>query len=383
MEESTTTPQETAVFVRPSSLAQCASCPGSFFMESGIPEESSEAAEEGTRLHAALANAVVKGALDTDGFDIEQSVCLQACWDVLQKELDDFPANSDGINCDAEVPLEIRDKDGQFLTRGTADIVIADNTGRVVIIDWKFGRGEVIEARRNLQLAAYAAGAMQLFHASSCRSVVVQPRLGRVTDFTYTNLNGILDTISGIVKAATEDGEMVLNPSESTCRYCRAKSCCPAFMRSFRSVERVSQLPVLKSLQPEKLAALYTAGQSVKKWIDGELSQAMTKYLDEHGELDGYKWQEVQGRKEVADIQGLADAFGEVLTPAQFRSACKVSLSSLLEVSMPSLQAKCKSEGGKGTKSEAKVFFEKLSESFVVRGKPSRRIVRVTSTEGK
>jgi len=359
-------------FVRPSSLKQAMLCPGSHYMQKGLPETTSEAAEEGTKLHAVLAEGIVKGVLPLEGLTSEQTEAVFACWDVFSEESGRYGEDK---TCDAEVHLVLNGGDGEYITEGTADVVIRDKD-RVTIVDWKFGREKVAQASENSQVACYAAAAMKTYGVSECRAVIYQPRINSLSFYTFTNADAIARFIGNVNRNATDASlPLSLCPSEEACRYCRAKNSCMAFQRAFNSV---TIRPDLSAIDPSRLAHFYEVGQMVKKWIENDLEKAMGAYLDEHGSLEGYEWKEIQGRREVTDIQGLADVVSELCTKGDFIDACSVSLTKLYEKCESTLQSIDKNNGGKGTKKDAKASFEAMTAPFVGRGKPSRRIVRNT-----
>ena len=178
----------------------------------------------------------------------------------------------------------------------------------------------------------------------------------------------------GEVSRAAMGDTLVLRPCPEACTYCAAKGVCPAFRRTMTQL--APRDGGLSSLAPADLASLYEKGQMAKKWIDGELAAAMSAYLDEHGELDGWQWQEVQGRREVEDVAGLREVMSEVLSSSDFEKASKLSLSALQEIGVPRIQILAKNGGEKITRTEAKKRFDLLASPYIVRGKPSRRIVR-------
>ena len=358
-------------FIRPSSLQRVYHCPGSWSMCQDIPDTESDAQAEGTLLHERMAFAVVSGILNTEGLDTEQAVALDYCMKCLSDVMAEI---GEGAIADPEVPLVLHDGEGGVLTRGTCDCVVRSPDGsRVAIIDWKFGRNEVIDAAKNFQLAAYAGGAMEVYGVSECKAFVCQPRLCRTTSFTFEGLPSVVFAIGEVSRAAMGD-TLVLRPCPEACTYCAAKGVCPAFRRAMTQLAPTDG--GLSSLAPADLASLYEKGQMVKKWIDGELAAAMSAYLDEHGELDGWQWQEVQGRREVEDVAGLREAMSEVLSSSDFEKASKLSLSALQEIGVPRIQILARNGGEKITRTEAKKRFDLLASPYIVRGKPSRRIVR-------
>ena len=63
----------------PSSLDRMSLCPGSYFMQQGMPREESENADEGTMLHDRVATG------DLSGLTAEQEEMVRTCLDRLEE----------------------------------------------------------------------------------------------------------------------------------------------------------------------------------------------------------------------------------------------------------------------------------------------------------
>ena len=146
----------------PSKLEQYRICPASYFMQKGLPDTTSAAAEEGTLLHAALAK------FSADGLNSEQTEVFESCVNYL----DSLTTGTGNDEIITELPLTIKDG-SEVLTTGTADVVIYNSDmHEVSIVDWKFGYTPVMSVMNNIQLATYAVGAMQKYGVSTCKAHV-------------------------------------------------------------------------------------------------------------------------------------------------------------------------------------------------------------------
>lgn len=122
---------------------------------------------------------------------------------------------------------------------GTADVILRSHTERKVwVIDFKFGR-MLVEAEGNTQLAVYALGAALRFpEAEKFHSVIIMPKWQgspyafQVAELWWDEL--LLDFASRLVAAAlaNRNAKPVTGPH---CRWCSARSICPA-------VEKLRQL---------------------------------------------------------------------------------------------------------------------------------------------
>lgn len=351
--------------LRPSQLQQYAACPGSYRMQLGIPEETSPDAEEGTRLHRAVATG------DTEGLDAEQTALVDECREFLARLVD--KTGLDQVTY--EQPLTVRALDGTELTHGTADILMR-STKRpelCVVVDWKFGRVPVEDTDTNLQLAAYALGAMQLTGADTCVAHIYQPRLRRYVWHEFRSPAAIDANIRAVVRAATS-GPMVLNPGEEQCRYCRAKNECPAFRRMTTAVATVAQDSNALS-DPATLAKWYSNALAVRKYCDA-IEKAMKDYLDQHGECGPYRWKETAGRREVDDISNAFSALSDILTQSQFLDCCTVAVGKLEDAVVRRLQAQAQAKGGKLTERDAKTQFAAMMDGIIRNGTPTRKVVK-------
>lgn len=331
-------------------------------MQLGMPYETSPEAEEGTMLH----DRIAKGG-NTDGLDVEQAGAVEACMEFLMDAIRDSGLGTATF----EQPVEVKRTDGTLLTKGTCDVLLTGKGDTCAVIDWKFGRVPVTDASSNLQLAAYALGAMQLIKAKSCTVHVFQPRIKRHTCHTFTKPEAIAANIDKVIRKATGD-PLILNAGEA-CRYCKAKGICPAFRRTSDALALVCENAQALAT-PETLADYYQKAQIVKRFCT-QVEDAMKAYLDEHGECAGYRYQEIAGKREVNDICGVAFALSDILTNSEFLDCCTASTSKLEALFIEKAVAAASVKGEKLTKKDAKARFEETTKDFIQRGTPTRRIV--------
>lgn len=132
-----------------------------------------------------------------------------------------------------EVAVPIDHITGAPGAKGTADaLLLARDESELVVVDFKTGRGEVVEAERNSQLMMYAAGALELvrqidFQPAALRLVIVQPRVGPPSEWTCTVAE--LDAFAEQARqAAARYGTGEATPGEKQCRWCSQKATCAA-----------------------------------------------------------------------------------------------------------------------------------------------------------
>ena len=152
----------------PSRLEQLRICPGAHIMQQGLPDVETEWSKEGTLLH----NAVATGNLD--GLNDEQKETVEKCLNFL----DSLVHEDDEVL--VEQKFSVFDTDGSELTFGYLDLCIFNqDTGELIVVDYKFGYIPVKDVDKNIQLATYALAAMQRYGAKKCKCYVFQPRIHR------------------------------------------------------------------------------------------------------------------------------------------------------------------------------------------------------------
>ena len=344
----------------PSRLEQFRLCPGSYYMQQGLPEEESEWAAEGTRLHHAVAMQNV------DGLNDEQATAVQKCLDLL-KELS---TPEDQITFEQQVT--VKDADGTLLTEGFVDAIIWNpNTKKLIVVDWKFGYNPVKDVSGNIQVASYAAGAMQKFKVSQCEAYVFQPRIFRKSRYLFTNEEAIVANIRSIIHKA-KSRDLVLKAGEDACRYCRARLNCPAFRLNFQRLSAckpdydLSDIPTLVSL--------YEASKEAKSFI-AEVESAVKKVIEDKGRCGNYVFQTAEGAREVKDLNALYATVKDYLTPQEFNSVCKITLGKFETALAEKLIAEAAARGEKLTKTEAKSRCYAMISPLITRGNPTKKIV--------
>lgn len=244
----------------PSGAKRWLNCPGSLAMEAGIPDRSSEFADEGTAAHF-LASECLEGEHDAKFF-VGRRILVgerETMWTELaansaasiftadadmcrevQKYIDAVREAAQGGELHVEQRLAIFGGaiPGQF---GTSDVVIVAPK-EIHIADLKFGRGVQVYAEENEQLMLYALGALDEFdllgEIETVRMTVHQPRLNHVDSWTCSveHLRAFEQRAIAAGKLALDIAETgaeyvmtkQLNPGPDQCRFCKAKATCPA-----------------------------------------------------------------------------------------------------------------------------------------------------------
>ena len=210
-------------------------CPPSATLEAGLPESSSQAAEQGTVAHA-LAEWKVRRALH----DAPSTKPVSSWHDEQMDTLtDDYVAfvqerlrDARQACADPQVLIEQRLDFSHVVPGGfgTGDcVIIAEPV--LHIIDLKYGQGVMVEAEHNPQLMLYALGALNafgsLYDITEVAVTIFQPRRSNVSTWTIP-VAELEAWAEQVVKpraalAARGDGEFA--PGE-WCRFCKLAPTC-------------------------------------------------------------------------------------------------------------------------------------------------------------
>jgi len=305
-----------------SSLARYAACPGSWRLEKDLPEgETSEDAARGIRIHHALAEGKIDLLTDDEERDIACRCVGQ--YDYILASLADF------ISGDQKYLVESRmwyKKDWS----GQVDRIHFTNPSSALVVDWKTGRVGTDSAETNLQLRGYAVLVKNHFpHLTEIRVAMIQPLAGNPTMVCYTeeDLKMAENEIQTIF-LRLEDPEAELNPTPEGCKYCKAKSICPALRDQTLKLAQVSEKAIVSELSNRDISYYLKASKPVESFIS-ELEKEAKKRLSEGQEIEGCELTPGRMTRDVTDAQAVFGRIGDKITTEAFVECCKLSLPSL------------------------------------------------------
>lgn len=351
----------------PSRLDRIKLCPGSWKMEKGLPQEApSPYAEEGRMLHERVATGNLEGLTD------EQKSAVESCIEFRDKLRAEYESVYKWGKADVLSEFHVVVHDGQdVITEGTADTIIyKDGLKKAVCCDYKFGFTPVKEVSYNLQLAAYAAGVMEDFDVDEVECHVFQPRIFAHSSYTFRKREAIIENIKAIIAAAKADA-MILNPTEDSCRYCRARLQCPAFRTIFqgRDADDLKRLDT-----PDKIAEEYAKTRLAVAWAK-EVEEMLKAVIERDGKCGKYQFKVSEGSRQVKDINAAYERVKELLTFGEFNGVCSVSVGKLETLVAAKIRAQTEATGGKITLADAKKAACALYEDLISRGTPSKTVV--------
>lgn len=301
-------------------------CTPSARLEADMPSTDSAAAQEGTLAHEMCElkvrnyfypqelskrslNAKLKKLRESELYDPEMDGYTDDYLQYIKEQA--IKRGKDGLHVVIEKRVDFSDivPDGF----GTADCILI--TGETLhVIDFKYGKGVAVSAEDNPQLILYAIGAFNaygfIYPIRAVELHIVQPRISNTNSFVMTVAH-LSDSELWLRERAelAYKGEGYFAPSESSCRFCRARSRCRA--RAEHNVQMafgsIGKLPPL--ITNEELAAYIEQGEDVAKWLSDLKEYALSACL--RGEdIPGYKAVEGRGRRAWTDE---AEAFKAIV----------------------------------------------------------------------
>jgi len=194
---------------------------------------------------------------------------------------------------------------------GTADcLVLAGDT--LHVIDYKHGKGVVVDADHNPQMMLYALGAMDelslLYRFKSVHMVIVQPRVNNISEFTMT-ADELRDWGESVVKPKAEAAVSGKGEFEAGdwCRFCRAKQQCKTRYESNDSL-----YPELSAQHDPRLITLDELGEYLRRgrdmaaWLEDMKEYALSEALA-GADVPGWKAVEGRGSRVFTDTDEAVD----------------------------------------------------------------------------
>lgn len=296
-------------------------CTGSPLLEKEFPDSTSVYAQEGTLAHElcelklmAYTGEITKRKLTSMKNRLMKSELWQPEMDSTSETYLDYIKD---ITMSYTVkPVILTEKRVDFSRYvpegfGTADcLILAGDTLHVV--DYKHGKGVVVDADHNPQMMLYALGAMSelslLYRFKFVHMTIVQPRVNNISEFTMT------------ADELTEWGEKVVKPKAEAamsgngefeagdwCRFCRAKQQCKTRYESNDSL-----YPELSAQHDPRLITLAELGKYLKRgkdmaaWLEDMKEYALSESLA-GADVPGWKAVEGRGSRAFTDTDEAVD----------------------------------------------------------------------------
>lgn len=329
----------------PSAAARWLTCTAAPTLEAQFPDESSVYADEGSFAHklaeleagkalklttAAKYKRAVEGLSKNATYNAEMHECAKGYADHIKSIFKKEKAKTPDAFAELEVKLDL----SSFIPEGfgTADcIIVSDN--KLYVIDFKYGKGVRVSAEGNAQMELYALGALELYGAlydiETVSMTIIQPRLGSV-ETAERKAEDLYAWAESTVKPAAEtafNGPGEFCPSESACRFCKAKSACPA--RAKHYIDLFDETPEPKVLTAEEAGEILTKAAGMKVWLS-DLEAVVFSALAAGEPVSQWKLVEGRSNRKYTDEDKVAKAlFSAGLTEDQVYTRKLVPITSV------------------------------------------------------
>lgn len=236
-------------FLSPSGAPAWMRCNAKPFREEGLPDNGSDASNEGTAAHFLLEQCLIQG-VDADKFTgcsiaVGDTVEFHTSgkWPVgpemtreIQKVLDLARSDAEGATIYSEQVLPISQFTGEEGATGTCDMIVV--RGRTLRVrDLKYGRGVQVFAEGNEQLLIYGGAALDEFdllgEVETLELCIDQPRLNHYDMWTISVADAkvLLEKIrqTADLILTTEPETLAAEPGDKQCKFCKAKATCEEY----------------------------------------------------------------------------------------------------------------------------------------------------------
>lgn len=261
-------------------------CPASVPLSTDVVQSTSFYAEEGTCAHE-LAEYCLEHELDAvHGVGLEFNG-IQATLEMAEAVQVYLEAIRSRCTDDTELIVEEKfyldwiDED----LFGSNDCCIVDHAkGKITILDYKHGRGKVVEAYENPQLMYYALGALKGYeNIFSVDLVIVQPRAEhpdgpvRVWETDVERLQKfeveLKEAVKRVREAEKSKDKYVFASSGAHCQFCPASGFCEKLRNQSYEVAMVEFEDEIvdpispENLTPEQLTKVLTHASIIESWL--------------------------------------------------------------------------------------------------------------------
>jgi hypothetical protein len=284
-----------------SSAERWFNCPGSVALSKLMPpQQTSIYAAEGTLAHSWLEYKLQvalfgKGVKPEEEMPEDMEEAVDIALDYITEKF--LTSNETQILIEHQFDLSFIYQ-GMF---GTADFCGLTTDGKLYVIDYKHGKGVVVNIEDNKQLHYYAVGAVNHFDVSADTDVcmvIIQPRAsGQVIKEQWKKAGEVHDWTNDLISAAKlADSDNAPLKEGSYCKWCPAQSRCPAMAdRFFSGVAKIEskdlgtkELAKPELLTKDDLINIIKHKDIIESWL--ESCYGFLQIAAEKGEkIPGYK----------------------------------------------------------------------------------------------
>ena len=202
---------------------------------------------------------------------------------------------------------------------GTADCIMIGGD-KLLVGDFKYGKGVKVEAEGNTQMQLYALGAWKkfslIYNIQRVKMVIIQPRLSVNASVWEISIEELISFGEYAKERAllASRGEGDFSPGEEQCRFCRARQQCRA--RADYNIQMafgaVGKMPPL--ITDAEVGEYLEKGEDVAKWLKDLQDYALNACLS-GSEIPGYKAVEGRGSRDWTDQEAAFKALQDAGIP--------------------------------------------------------------------
>ena len=342
-------------------------------MQQGIPEEPSPYAAAGTLAHSMAelkARKYFMAPMSARTFNsrikkLKESPHYERGMDKATDDYLDYLKSIVIASGDTKpfVALEARVDYGEYVPGGygRADCLIFAPPA-LYVVDFKNGAGVPVDAEWNPQMMLYGLGALCTFkevYGNSIEAVafaIVQPNAGGVKEWGLprAELEEWGDHFVRPRAWLAERGQGDFAPSESRCRFCRAKAICKARANYYLSLSAYQSQTDDGTLTNAQIGQILPRAEGLTSWVS-DIKDYTLKTILAGGSVPGYKVVEGRSARAWADTDKAFEAL-------QAKGISEAVLWERKPVSPPALE-----------KALGKADFAKVADGLVAKkpGKPT------------
>ena len=298
-----------------SSAHRWIACPPSALLSKNFEDVSSSFAQEGTDAHT-LAQYKLENSLGINTKDPTEALSF------YNEEMNSHAENyaifvleqvekTKETCADPQVLIEQKLDFSKYVPGGYGYVdclIIADGT--LTVIDYKYGLGIEVSAKKNPQMFCYALGALALFDGiydiDNVHMVIYQPRRENISEYNISTN----ELIKWAEEVLSPTAELAINgkgeyKSGEHCQFCKAKATCRK--RAECNLELAKyDFEVPATLDNDEIAAILRRSDDLVSWANDVKEYALKEAL--HGtKFEGFKLVAGRSNRKYTDEAAVAD----------------------------------------------------------------------------
>lgn len=291
-------------------------CTPSARLEQEFEGGTSQAAAEGSAAHALAEHKLkrmlkLRSSRPTSPF--EDDAMDEYTTDYVSFVMEQFYEMKDSAEEDPLVLIEQRLDFSSYVPDGfgTGDAVLLA-PGKLHVIDFKYGKGVLVEAEKNSQMMLYALAALKKYgrkyKVKRVSMSIFQPRRENVSTWTITaaELRRWAKTVLIPKAKAAYSGDGEYMPG-AHCQFCKAAAKCRARAEEkLKLAQREFSLPPL--LSDEEIEGILEKLPDITKWANELMAYATDAALYHGKEWKGFKVVEGRSVRKYSDEDAVAKA---------------------------------------------------------------------------